>query len=223
MLNNQIFNRTLSMLDPATLIKIISVSASGALSPGPLTTSSVTLGAKSGWRAGLGMSIGHTIIELPLVLMISYGLGTFFKGFFVKTIFGLIGGFFLLFFAGLTLNGVIHFKKIDVPENMPKYSSSITVGIALTLFNPYFIAWWIGVGSPLLMEALSVINIVNVMIFYLAHVWLDYSWLMFTSTIGSVSKINLKFYKIILSVLAIFLLYFGFEMIIDTLRNIISY
>ena len=209
------------LMDLPMILKIISVSASGALAPGPMTASSVAMGAKNGWKAGLGIAFGHTLVEFPFVLITAYGLGTFFQIFWVRTLLGLAGGLFLLFFGFLAVRDIISVKGFDTPNSKPKYNSAITLGIMLTLFNPYFLAWWIGVGAPLLMEALTTISLATLMIFYLAHVWLDYSFLMIISAIGSVPKKNLRIYKIILASLAIMILYFGVEMIVNTLRIIL--
>lgn len=209
------------LIDISLILKIISVSASGALAPGPMTASSVAMGAKNGWKAGLGIAFGHTLVEFPFVLIIAYGLGAFFQIFWVRTLLGLAGGLFLLFFGYLAVRDLISMKGFTSSNTKPKYNSAVTLGIILTLFNPYFLAWWIGVGTPLLMEVLSTISLVSLVLFYLAHVWLDYSFLMVISAIGSVSKVNLRIYKIILASLAILILYFGVEMIINTLRIIL--
>ncbi|MCX8189191.1 MAG: LysE family translocator [Nitrososphaeria archaeon] len=201
------------MFDVSVLLKIIGVSASGALAPGPLTASSVAVGAKESWKGGLNIALGHTIIEFPLVLAIAFGLGSFFQISFVKLTLGFVGGVFLLFFGYLTLKDALKVKEFSSSNVTPKYNSSIFVGIALTAFNPYFIAWWISVGSALLLESVSVITLSAIILFYLAHVWLDYFWLILMSKVGSFSKINLKVYKIILILLAVMIIYFGTELI----------
>ncbi|MEM3786736.1 MAG: LysE family transporter [Nitrososphaeria archaeon] len=201
------------MLNVAVLLKIIGVSASGALAPGPLTASSVAVGTKEGWKGGLNIAFGHMIIEFPLVLAIAFGLGSFFQISFIRLTLGFVGGIFLLFFGFLTLKDALHVKAFSSPKASSKYNSSILIGVALTAFNPYFIAWWISVGTALLLESLTVITLPAIILFYLAHVWLDYFWLILMSKVGSFSKINLKFYKIILIALAIMILYFGIELL----------
>jgi len=204
----------MGVLDISILLKIVSVSASGAFAPGPLTASSITLGAKSGWKAGLGMAFGHTLVEFPLVLAIAFGLSAFFQTGAVRVFLGVVGGLFLLFFGFLTLKDALYIKGVYLSkDNRPRYESSILMGVFLTAFNPYFIAWWIGVGTALLLESVAVVSLTVVVLFYLAHVWLDYFWLILMSKIGSFSKINLKVYKIILFALALMIFYFGVELL----------
>lgn len=207
-------------MDLALLLKIISVSASGALAPGPLTASATALGARNGWKAGLRIAVGHTFVEFPLVLLIAYGLGSFFQVPAVRTLLGLIGGGFLLFFGWLTVKDALFVKNLSFENKHPKWKSAFAVGFFLTLFNPYFLAWWVGIGSSLLMEALTTISVVAIILFYFAHVWMDYMWLAFIAAAGSFSKLNVKVYKLILLLLSIMIFYFGIEMFYTTIINL---
>ncbi|UCE44460.1 MAG: LysE family transporter, partial [Candidatus Bathyarchaeota archaeon] len=54
---------------------VVLVTASGALAPGPLFFAAVSHGTKSGARGGLAFSIGHTLVELPLVLLLAFVFG----------------------------------------------------------------------------------------------------------------------------------------------------
>lgn len=205
-------------MDFSFAIKVITISASGALAPGPLTASSIALGAKGGWRTGVNIAFGHTIVELPLVILMAYGIGVFLTQPWVKTALGLVGGLFLIFFAMLTFKDALN-PKLAVSSKSGGYRSAIAVGVGLSLFNPYFIAWWIGVGSPLILEAFKDLSFISLMLFYVVHVWLDYVWLAFTSSIGSTSRINVKIYKVVLLMLAVMVLYFGMDMIFNALSQ----
>jgi len=48
---------------------VILISVSGVMSPGPLFAANIFYGLKEGAKAGLKMSYGHTIVELPLVIL----------------------------------------------------------------------------------------------------------------------------------------------------------
>lgn len=204
------------MLDATVLLKIMGVSASGAFAPGPLTASSITLGAKNGWKAGLGIALGHTLIEFPLVIALAFGLGTFFQMQGIRTLLGIIGGFFLLFFGLLTFKDAVHIREFSSSRNGLRYESSVLIGVFLTAFNPYFIAWWMSVGTTLLLESVTSITLSVIFLFYIAHVWLDYFWLILMSKIGSFSKINFKIYRFILFALSLMIFYFGIELLYKT-------
>jgi threonine/homoserine/homoserine lactone efflux protein len=205
------------MLGLGFILKVIIISASGALAPGPLTASAASLGARGGWRAGFNEAVGHMTVELPLVLAIAYGLHYIFEIPTVETTFGLIGGAFLLFFAYLTLRDAVKNPGIKDP---PRYGSAIITGAALSLFNPYFIAWWIGIGTPLIMEAFQSMYLIGIAILYTSHVWLDYAWLTLIASLGSLSKVKATTYKALLIALAMAITYFGITMITNTIITI---
>ena len=58
-------------------LQVILVSISRVLSPGPLFFINILYGSKYGSYVGLKIALGHTIVELPLVIVLSYGLYTF--------------------------------------------------------------------------------------------------------------------------------------------------
>ncbi|WP_054842972.1 LysE family transporter [Vulcanisaeta distributa] len=208
------------MLGPDFIIKVIVISASGALAPGPLTASAASLGARMGWKAGLNEAVGHMTVELPLVLAIAYGLHYVFQIPIVSTAFGLIGGAFLLFFAYLTLRDALRGGGFNVSD-APRYSSAVVTGATLSLFNPYFIAWWIGgVGTPLIMEAFQSMYLIGIGILYVSHVWLDYAWLTLIASLGSVSRLKVSAYKALLIVLAVAIAYFGISMVISMVKSL---
>jgi threonine/homoserine/homoserine lactone efflux protein len=56
------------------IITIIVVTASGALAPGPLFFANLAHGTKSGPKGGLAFSIGHTLVEFSLVILLALTL-----------------------------------------------------------------------------------------------------------------------------------------------------
>jgi len=194
-------------MDPAFAVKVVVVSASGALAPGPLTASTAALGARKGWRAGFSVAVGHTLIELPLVFAVAYGVGSALALPLAKALLGLAGGAFMVLFAALTLKTVVSTTE---PGGDPseKLGSALATGMALSLFNPFFLMWWVGVGSPLIAEAL-VGGVQGLLAFYAAHVWIDYAWLSLVAWLGSTARLNGKAFKALLAGLAVLMLYFG--------------
>ena len=81
------------------LFKVVIISVSGALAPGPLTAATASAGMKRGWKAGIEVSLGHTLVELPLVLLLSIGVVTIFENPKAHFVLGVLGSIFLFFFG----------------------------------------------------------------------------------------------------------------------------
>ncbi|MEM2795423.1 MAG: LysE family transporter, partial [Thermofilaceae archaeon] len=94
-------------MHPAQALKVMIVSASGALAPGPLTAVSIAVGARKGWKSGFGLALGHTLAEVPIVLAIFYGLSSFLGSESLRIWLGVIGCFSMVFFAVLTVKDAI--------------------------------------------------------------------------------------------------------------------
>lgn len=89
------------MLHPF-IIKVILISTSGALAPGPLTAATAASGLKHKWRGGFWISVGHVIVELPLVLLIAFGVAAVLTRDDVTAFLSFLGGLMLIFFSYLT-------------------------------------------------------------------------------------------------------------------------
>ncbi|MBO8181475.1 MAG: LysE family transporter [Archaeoglobus sp.] len=193
----------------ALLLKVALISSSGALAPGPLTAATAAIGVKKGWKGGFMVSVGHMVVELPLVFLIGMGIATFASEEF-SIILSFVGGAFLLFFAFLTARDAVKVRSLS---DSSSFSSPVIVGISPSALNPFFIAWWLGVGSPLILEAVALWGIAGIGLLYAAHVWLDFAWLTSLAKITSLSGFSLKFYKILLFALAILVAIFGIDFI----------
>ena len=55
-------------------IIVILISASGVMSPGPLFAANVVYGLRGGVKTGLKMAYGHTVVELPLIILLGLGV-----------------------------------------------------------------------------------------------------------------------------------------------------
>jgi len=200
------------------LLKTAAISASGALAPGPLTAASAQAGIKRGWKAGLKISLGHTIVELPLVLLISMGVTAVLKNTRVSFIIGLIGGAFLLYFGITTIIEALNYRQEK--NSIQTASVPFLTGVLLTGLNPFFLAWWVGIGTPLIMEAIAEAGYAGVGLFYIAHVWLDYVWLSFIAAVSSFGRLKTWVFRLILGTLGCAVIWFGISMLLKTLRMV---
>ena len=193
----------------AFIAKVVLISTSGALAPGPLTAATAAVGAKRGWKGGFWVSVGHLIVELPLVVLIGLGVAAVLTERTFSRFLSLIGGLFLILFAYMTARDAVRVRGIS-KSNPSK--SPVLVGLSLSALNPFFIAWWAGIGAPLIMEAIGYWGLVlGIVILYAAHVWLDFAWLMGLAKITSLSGLSLRIYRTLLITLSVLVAVFGLD------------
>ena len=196
-------------------LQVILVSTSGVLSPGPLFFINVLYGSRYGSFVGLKIASGHAIVEFPLIIALSYGLYSFsytshLSDVIIKFI-GLTGGIFLLFFSSLQIISILKEKATNSQE-IRDFKNPILVGIIFTIINPFFLVWWLTIGSKLISD--SVINFgiaEGISIIFLSHIWMDYFWLWFTSFMINKGKsiMKEKIYRIFVFTISVILGIYG--------------
>ena len=201
---------------------VVVVTASGALAPGPLFFGLLTHGSKEGARAGLSAAIGHTIIELPLVFALALGLLAAASQPMIKSVIGLVGGLGLIGFGVLQIYQTIKHKpdSAEAPRARNLPASSLVLGLALTGLNPYFILWWLTIGSVLIVQALAFAAIFGVLIMYLSHVWMDYAFLTTIAHLGKKGKaiVGSRYYRFALVAFGIILAYYGATFVLEAVK-----
>lgn len=158
------------------------------------------------------ISVGHTLVELPLVMVIGLGISSLLNlpGF--TTLVGLVGGLALIAFGILQLRDVTSNSfGMEPAEGTKLQKRSLMLGVGLTGLNPFFIVWWLTVGLGLVAQAVELGALLGVFIMYVSHVWMDYAWLTGTAFLSARGKTLLKArgYRLLLVGLALLLIYFG--------------
>ncbi len=193
--------------------KTIILSTSGALSPGPLSAAAIALGAVYGFMGGIFLAIGHMIVEAPYVYILFLGFEKVSSKLhkFKRIMSIIVGGFMLFFAAGIITLG-IKGALLTTSNNMVGSSIvfSIVSGAMLTAFNPYFLAWWLTVGQPLIEES-SKLGRKGFSIMYGSHVWMDYAWLLFLAIIGTGAVLNMLIYRVVMLSVGVVLVYYGIK------------
>lgn len=201
---------------------VVVVTASGALAPGPLSFGILMQGSKEGARSGFSCAIGHTLVEFPLVLALSFGLLAAASQPMIKSVIGLVGGLGLIGFGILQIYQTVK-SKTNLSSNTKTRrlpASSLVLGFALTGLNPYFILWWLTIGSVLIVQALAFAAIIGVLIMYVSHVWMDYAFLTALAYFAKKGKsiVGSKYYKVVLIAFGLILVYFGLSFTIGAIR-----
>jgi threonine/homoserine/homoserine lactone efflux protein len=126
--------------------------------------------------AGIEVTIGHAIIEIPLMLLIYFGFARFFQHNLVQLLLSVFGGSMLIWLGiGMfRIRASIIERGKDLPYN------AVTAGVVTSALNPFFILWWATVGSMLIMNSLE-FGIVGFALLVPVHLLCDAVWLLFVS------------------------------------------
>ena len=197
-------------------ILVIIISASGVMSPGPLFAANITYGLREGVKSGIKIAIGHSIVELPLVILL--GIGVFSLEIFpeFRTIISIFGAITLFVFAGIQIKTIL--KKNNNISLKPKQGPIVT-GILLSALNPFFIVWWLTIGFKLISDAMLIWAFAGILIVFVFHIWMDFAWLGITAFLASKSRkiISNRNYKIMILLLSLTLIYFGITFLMDAI------
>ena len=199
------------------IVTIVVVTASGALAPGPLFFVNIAHATKSGAKGGIAFSIGHSIVEFSLVMLLALGLSTLVNEPAVKSIIGVIGGTFLLVFGVLQIHQFLISKsKVFGGKSIPS-KNPLLLGLIFTGLNPYFIIWWLTAGLKLISDSVIFASWAGVLLMYVAHVWMDYVWLGATAYLAKrgTSLVGSRGYRIVMAVFGGILVYFGLSFLIS--------
>ncbi len=187
------------------------VTASGALAPGPLFLVNIAHATKSGAKGGIGFSIGHSIVEFGLVMLLALGLLTVSNEPIVKSAVGVVGGSALVIFGVLQIRQFLVSKSEMFSKGSIQSRNPLLLGLVFTGLNPYFIVWWLTAGLELIFLAINFASWAGVLLLYVAHVWMDYAWLTVTAYLAKrgTRLMSGRGYRIVMAILGGILVYFG--------------
>ena len=188
---------------------VILVSSSGVMSPGPLFATNIFYGLKEGAKGGLKMAIGHTVIELPLIILLGIGIVSLESFPQFRIIIATVGALGLFGFAGLQLKSA--FNKNGINQNTRTKYGPFLSGVLFSGLNPFFIIWWFTIGFKLISDSIMIWSLGGLLVLFGLHIWMDFAWLASTAYLSSkgskfLSQRNFRFVFVSISGL---LIYFG--------------
>jgi threonine/homoserine/homoserine lactone efflux protein len=196
------------------LISVILISLSGALAPGPLLFTNLSNAPRWGWKGGIWLSIGHTFVEFPVILLIAFGLSFTIYLPLLQLVIAVLGGIVLIIFGIFqireSLRPLDQIEQLDLAKTQPG-RHPLLIGLIFSALNPFFIIWWFTVGAKIVLDALLFAALLGVIIMFLSHVWIDYVWLTGTAWLAQkgTQLVGSKGYKILIGVFGVLLIYFG--------------
>ena len=201
----------------AVLSSVVVISFSGVMMPGPMFAVTLAKSYKSPW-AGTWISLGHAVIEVPLILLIYFGFARFFESSVVQLVLSVVGGGMIIW-LGINMfrvrAEVVRGTK-DLPYN------ALTAGIITSGLNPFFLLWWATIGSMLIMRFLD-FGTGGLVIFIIVHWLCDLIWLSFISVTfyKTHSLWNKKLQEGLFSACSAILIGFGIWFIVSGVQSVI--
>jgi len=201
----------------AALGTVIVTSLSGVMAPGPMFTVTLAKSLKSPW-AGVQVSLGHAVVEVPLILLIYFGVAHFLQNSMLQLILSVAGGDMIVWMGF----DMFRTRRKIVSEGKDTSYNAFTAGILMSGLNPFFLVWWVTVGGLLLMNFLKAVGNWGLPFFVIVHWMCDLVWLSLVSfTIFKTHKFwGQRVQEWVFIVLSLALLYFGGQFIV---KGIIAY
>ncbi len=147
---------------------------SGAMMPGPLLTATIGESARRGFWAGPTLILGHSALELALVMALLTGLAPLFssQAFFIGV--ALAGSAILLWMAA-SMFWSLPRLQLSLEAEGPKRSSLVASGALLSVSNPYWTVWWATIGLGYLLQR-GELGWPGAAAFFLGHIAADFAW-----------------------------------------------
>ena len=202
------------------LFSVFVVSISGAMAPGPVTATVISLGTRNKF-AGTFMAIGHGIIELPLFLLVLFGLGNFLNTPPARITIGLSGGLVLLWMGWMMFKNTR--KTSPQTCDNVKAKSPVIAGLILSASNPYFLIWWITVGMTFVTKARTYNSWAVLALLIIVHWSVDLIWLQILSfaSFKGAKIMTERHLRIVLSICAFTLVAIGIYFIFDAVKTML--
>ena len=196
------------------------VAFSGAAMPGPLLTGCINQTIRRGFWAGPLMIVGHSLLEMALIVGLILALRPLLDRPVPKGIVALAGGTLLLFLGSGMIRGSRTLRlQLDGSDQKSRPRSPILEGVVLSLANPYWTIWWVTWGLWMIDRAMTrgLRFAVSLPVFYVGHILGDFVWYGFIALMLVKGRRFLtdKAYRGIILGCGIFLVVFGLVCLVD--------
>jgi threonine/homoserine/homoserine lactone efflux protein len=182
----------------------------GAMAPGPLLTVTITESTKRGGHVGPLVVLGHGILEIILLLLIVFGVGSFLANRILYTVVSFCGGIVMIWMGIGIIKGLRTYRLVSTTEVSEKGLHPILAGVIISLSNPYWFIWWLTIGIGYVMFAKG-LGLPGILAFFIGHISSDLAWYSFVSYgihMGG-RFVSTRIIKGVLFVCSLFLIFFA--------------
>jgi len=211
----------------AIMVGSFAIAFSGAASPGPVLTITISESSKRGFKVGPLIVLGHALLEIPVVVGIMFGMAEFLKDKNISVAIASAGSVILFYLAWVTYKDSLNysFNKSEETTTIKCWWDLPLKGILTSLSNPYWFIWWATIGLAYMSLAMK-LGMKGIIAFYIAHIAADFVWYAFVSALIASGRSFIKdfVYRWILKgcafALFVFGVYFAFNAISVIVRGL---
>lgn len=187
------------------------ISLSGVMAPGPMTAVTVARGSQSP-HAGVLVALGHAAVEFPLMIAIYFGMSSLMYSPVFKNIMTFAGALYLFYLCYKLARSNSGISGSDIS----KKGSAFMDGVLLSAANPYFMIWWLTVGSAMIINGAG-FGMGAVAAVMVTHWLTDFFWSYFLSFVShrGTRFFGAGFYRIVSIVCMLLILGFAVMFMID--------
>ncbi|WP_252380082.1 LysE family transporter [Desulfovulcanus ferrireducens] len=150
------------------------IALSGAMMPGPLLTASVSESSRRGFIAGPLLMIGHSLLELALVIALLLGLAPFLMLDEVFIVIAIAGAGFL-FWMAIGMFRTLPTLSLSWDAGTEERGHLVITGALLSIANPYWLIWWATIGLGYLLHSRQ-FGMWGIFFFFTGHILADFAW-----------------------------------------------
>ncbi|MEZ4734102.1 MAG: LysE family transporter [Caldilineaceae bacterium] len=188
--------------------------------PGAVTAEAIRRGVARGFHAALGIELGSLIGDALWAMIALAGLAVLVQNDTARLGLGAVGVYFLLKLAWGALydawqGGMPHPRAVNAQNDF-------FTGAALSIGNPWAVAFWLGVGASTITNAVAQPETIHFVVFFLAFMAAAtlYAFLMAALIAFGRRYINAGFFRVINLACGLFLGYFGLTLFWNVLQEI---
>lgn len=194
------------------------IGISAALVPGPMMLATVSISFRKGWKTGLYVFGGHSIVETAIVLLIIMGAASFIVDDMLPGI-AIIGGLAMTLFGLMIIRKAKDILTMDIAASTNKLDIAggpFSAGIFTSALNPTFLFWWLTAGSAIIMQE-YLAGVLAVLAFIIGHWLADLGFLVTVSSTFSRGKqlLSRRTHQRLLYICGSFLTLIGFFFIVS--------
>ncbi len=153
-----------------------------AAPPGAVTAETFRRGVRGGFPLAFGVQLGSLIGDATYALLAFAGLAVVAQNAFLQIALGAVGAMFLLYLAWTSFqSAVIPVPVVEKSELGAERRGAFLSGLALSLTNPWAIAFWLSLGGALVSMGLVTASARQIALFFASFMLGSGLWALFLS------------------------------------------